>query len=89
MAAGKTSLARALAKRLDWQAVDIDELIEQRERATVAEIFAKQGEAHFRAVERSVLFEQLASRHRDRSRERPHVVILALLDTLTEFHQGQ
>jgi shikimate kinase len=63
MAAGKTSVARALAKRLDWQAVDIDELIEQRERSTIADIFAKRGEAYFRNVERAVLFEQLAPRH--------------------------
>ena len=63
MAAGKTTVARAVAKRLDWQAVDIDELIERRERQTVSDIFAKRGEAYFRAIEREALLEQLASRH--------------------------
>jgi shikimate kinase len=63
MAAGKTTLAHAVAKRLDWQAVDIDERIEQRDRLSVAEIFAKKGEAYFRALERQVLFEHLAPRH--------------------------
>jgi shikimate kinase len=63
MAAGKSTLARALARRLDWEAVDIDELIEKRERRSVAEIFARQGEPYFRAVEREVLFEQLLPRH--------------------------
>jgi shikimate kinase len=63
MAAGKSTLARALAKRLDWRAVDVDELIESRERQTVADIFAKRGEPYFRTVERHVLFEHLAPRH--------------------------
>ena len=63
MAAGKTTVARALARRLDWQSVDVDELIEQRERQSVADIFAKRGEAYFRSLERQILAEQMAPRH--------------------------
>ena len=55
MAAGKTTLARALARRLDWRAEDIDEMIEQREHRTIADIFARDGESYFRTVERQVL----------------------------------
>src|SRR4029453_1990384 len=63
MAAGKTTVARALARRLDWQAVDIDDLIENREHQTVADGFKKRGEPSFGAVERSVLLEQSPTRH--------------------------
>lgn len=55
MASGKSTIARALAARLQWQSEDIDELIERRERRTIADIFAKQGEPYFRAVEREML----------------------------------
>jgi shikimate kinase len=63
MGAGKTSVGRALARRLDWRFADIDELIEQREHSRVADIFAKHGEPYFRGMERAVLTEQLPLRH--------------------------
>ena len=63
MAAGKTSLAEALSQRLGWPVKDIDELIERREHRTVASIFAREGEAHFRQVERQVLLELVPLRH--------------------------
>ncbi len=63
MASGKTTIARALAARLQWQSEDIDDLIERREHRTIADIFAKQGEPYFRLVEREVLKLVLPLRH--------------------------
>ena len=42
MAAGKTTLAQGLSRRLGWRAEDVDLLIEARERRSVAEIFARE-----------------------------------------------
>jgi shikimate kinase len=55
MASGKSTIARALAARLRWRAEDVDDLIEARERTTIAQIFATHGEPYFRAVEREIL----------------------------------
>ena len=63
MAAGKTTVARAIARRLGWRAEDVDELIEARERLTVADIFARHGEPYFRTVEREILQLLLPLRH--------------------------
>ena len=63
MTAGKTTVARRIAGRLGWRAEDIDELIEARERTTVADLFAKQGEAYFRSVEREILRLVMPLRH--------------------------
>ena len=63
MAAGKTTVAQLLGARLGWRAEDVDELIEARERMTVADIFARHGEAYFRAAERDILRLLLPLRH--------------------------
>lgn len=55
MGAGKSTTARALGRRLAWRVEDVDERIEARERRTVADIFAVQGEVYFRAAEREVV----------------------------------
>jgi len=63
MGAGKSTLARRLAARLDWRAEDIDQRIEARDGRTVSAIFAAQGEPYFRDLERAVLLDLLPLRH--------------------------
>lgn len=55
MASGKSTVAQALARRLVWNFLDLDAVIERHVGSTVAEIFAAHGEAGFREHERFVL----------------------------------
>jgi shikimate kinase len=63
MGAGKSTLARALGRRLEWRVEDVDDRIEARERRTIAEIFRTDGELYFRTIERAVLHGLLPVRH--------------------------
>jgi shikimate kinase len=58
---GKSRVVRALAAALDWEAVDLDKLIEERAREPITDIFASGGEAAFRVLETSLL-EEIARR---------------------------
>lgn len=62
MGTGKTSVGKRLAERLGWPFVDTDVMIEAREGRSVAEIFAANGEAYFRAREREAIAEAAAMR---------------------------
>ena len=55
MASGKSSVGQELARRLDWDFVDLDARIESRERQTIYEIFRDRGEPGFRLAETSAL----------------------------------
>lgn len=51
MGAGKSTIGALLARSLGWRFVDSDHAIENRTGRTIAQIFAEDGEAAFRALE--------------------------------------
>ena len=55
MAAGKSTVGRALAGLLSWSFIDLDCEIERAEGETIREIFARRGEVAFRELESQTL----------------------------------
>ena len=51
MCSGKTTVGRALAKKLSLNYVDTDELIVEKSKMSIPEIFEKLGEEYFRDLE--------------------------------------
>ena len=60
MGAGKTTVGRLLAKALGWEFLDLDAHLEARAGASISDLFANHGEAHFRRLESSALANALS-----------------------------
>jgi shikimate kinase len=60
MGAGKSTIGRLLADRLNWNFLDLDAHLEARTGATIPQLFAEHGEARFRRLESTALASALA-----------------------------
>lgn len=60
--AGKSTIGRLLAKKLNRTFVDTDEIIENRAGKTISDIFLEDGEPAFRSLEQEVVLEFLESK---------------------------
>ncbi len=59
MGSGKTTVGRSLARKLDWEFVDLDRAIAKNSGRGIAEIFERCGEGHFRDLEHHALLAAL------------------------------
>jgi shikimate kinase len=62
MGSGKSSIGRKVAEGLGWRFADFDDAVEREAGMTIAEIFAREGEPHFRELEARVARGLLADR---------------------------
>ena len=59
MASGKSTLGRILANKLNYDFIDLDDYIEEKEQLLVSDIFKSKGELYFRKMETLYLKELL------------------------------
>ena len=59
MGVGKSTVGKKLAKKLKLKFIDIDQIIEKKEKRTIKEIFENKGEGYFRKIEKIISLEEL------------------------------
>lgn len=56
-ASGKSTYGKELAVKLNFNFIDTDDYIEDKEQSTISEIFKNKGEKHFRSIEHKYILE--------------------------------
>ena len=59
MGVGKSTVGKKLAKKLKLNFIDIDQIIEKKEKKTIKEIFEDKGEDYFRKIEKKISLDEL------------------------------
>ena len=63
MGVGKTTVGKKLAKRLNIKFIDIDQIIETKEKKTIKKIFEDEGESYFRKIEKEITLDILKKKN--------------------------
>ena len=59
MGSGKSSIGKLIAKKINYNFIDTDILIEKEENKSINQIFAENGEEYFRALEKKITLNYL------------------------------
>ena len=64
MGVGKSTIGKAVSKRLSMEFIDIDKIIEKKLKLSVQKIFERKGEVFFREFEEKVAREEIKKKNR-------------------------
>ena len=64
MGVGKSTIGKALSKRLSMEFIDIDKIIEKKLKLSIQKIFEQKGEAFFRKFEEMVVLEEIVKKNK-------------------------
>ena len=56
MGSGKSSIGKIIAKKINFKFLDIDKIIEEKEKKSINDIFNQNGEKYFRIVEEKITY---------------------------------
>ena len=59
MGVGKSTVGKIVAKKLDYNFIDVDKLIESKEGSSINLIFKNKSESYFRKIENDITLSEL------------------------------